>query len=126
MGMKWVEYNPNPAKRQTDDCTVRALSVVLGCTWDEAAVRLDAEAFRLKVMPDSKVAFHSLLKGLGFKRRIIPDTCPDCYTVDDFRVEHLKGVYVLATEDHVVAVKDGVIYDSFDSSAENPQFYWEE
>lgn len=124
--LRWIQTNPNPRNLLIDDCTVRALSIVLGCTWDEASVRLDAEAFRLKVMPDSRVAFHSVMKSLGFKRKIIPDTCPECYTVEDFRIEHPKGTYVLATDDHVVTIRDGCIYDTWDPATEVPEFYWEE
>lgn len=33
--MAYVHYNPNPWRLTTDDCTVRAISCVLGLDWDE-------------------------------------------------------------------------------------------
>lgn len=39
-------------------------------------------------------------------------------------MEHPIGVYVVGTGNHVVTVKDGEIWDSWDSSKEIPVYYW--
>ena len=56
---------------------------------------------------------------------IIPNTCPDCYTIADFCNDHPYGTYILATGTHVVAVIDGDYYDTWDSGNEIPIFYWQ-
>ena len=75
-------------------------------------------------MPNSDSVWGSYLRSKGFERAIIPNTCPDCYTVADFAADHPTGTYVLGTGTHAVTVQDGVIYDAFDSSNEIPIFYY--
>ena len=65
-----------------------------------------------------------LLKREGFKRYILPDTCPDCYTVRRFCLEHQNGQFILATGSHVIAVIDGDYYDTWDSGDEVPIYYF--
>lgn len=78
----------------------------------------------MKDMPSSNAVWGAYLKSLGFKRYIIPNECPDCYTVSDFAKEHSSGVYILATGTHVVTVKDGDYYDTWDSGKEIPIYYF--
>jgi hypothetical protein len=56
---------------------------------------------------------------------MLPNDCPDCYTVEDFCQEHPNGTFVVATHGHVLAVIDGNYYDSWDSGQENPIYYFE-
>ena len=120
----YVEYNPNPAGRNTGDCVIRALSKVMNTSWDETFFSVMAEAFTLKDMPSANSVWGSFLKNNGFKRSVIPDYCPNCYTIKDFCDDHFKGTFVLATGTHVVAVVDGNYYDSWDSGKEVPAYYW--
>ena len=75
-------------------------------------------------MPSSDAVWGAVLRRNGFRRRAIPDTCPDCYTAEDFAADHPKGVFVLAFGGHVATVRDGNILDSWDSSQELPQYYF--
>ena len=56
---------------------------------------------------------------------MLPNDCPDCYTVEDFCQEHPKGTFVVAVSGHVLTVVDGDAYDSWNSLAENPIYYFE-
>ena len=76
------------------------------------------------LMMDDKNVWGKVLKDLGFKRYIIPDSFPVDYTVKDFCRDHPKGVYIIATNNHVVTVINGDYFDTFDSGDENPVFYW--
>lgn len=120
----WIEYNENPAGRRVGDCAVRAVSVALGVDWERAFALLAINAFQMGDMPSSDSVWGSVLRQHGFYRTAIPDTCPDCYTAMDFAVEHPEGVYVLGFGGHVATVKDGKIYDAWDSSKEIPQYVW--
>ena len=76
-------------------------------------------------MPSANRVWGEYLREIGYVRRIIPDTCPNCYTVRDFCMEHPIGRYILGTGEHVVAVVDGYYYDSWDSGNEIPIYYFE-
>lgn len=71
-------------------------------------------------------AFGAVLRQHGFERKIIPNTCPDCYTIKDFCRDNPEGVFVVGTGSHVVAVIDGDYIDSFDSGDLLAIFYWED
>ena len=122
--MGFVYVNPNPDNNITGDCTVRALSLVLKTDWDTAYIELVVYGFMLKDMPSSNRTWSSMLYDHGFRRHIIPDTCPDCYTIRQFCIDYPEGVYLLATGTHVVAIIDGNYYDSWDSGNEVPVYYW--
>jgi len=82
------------------------------------------EGLEMADLPNSNAVWASYLKGLGFKKAIIPDTCPDCYTVEDFAEDNPHGIYVLCTGTHTVTVIDGNVYDAWDSSREIPTYYY--
>ena len=118
--------NPNPKSNIVGDCTVRAVALACGLSWDEAYTGLCDMGFYLKDMPNANRVWGAFLKNMGFVKSTIPNTCPDCYTIGDFADDHPHGVYVLGTGTHTVAVIDGTIMDSWDSSDEVPVFYWQE
>ena len=118
-------YNPNPTGARVGDCTVRAISKATGEDWARTFCFLCAEGMRLCDMPSANHVWGAYLRRRGFRRHALPDACPDCYTVADFCREHPSGVYVLAISGHVVCVQDGDYYDSWDSGAEAPAYYWQ-
>ena len=120
----FTQYNPNPAGRHVGDCSVRAISKALDTDWETAYVMLANSGFQMADMPSSDSVWGALLRKNGFYREAIPNTCPDCFTAEDFCKEHPQGVYVLAFGGHVATVVDGKLYDSWDSSMEVPQYYW--
>lgn len=75
-------------------------------------------------MPSANSVWGAYLRQHGFARNVIPNTCPDCYTVAEFAADHPRGVYVLALSSHVVCVEDGSYFDTWDSGSEIPLFYW--
>ena len=80
--------------------------------------------FKKKDMPSDNDIWELYLYNKGYRRGVLPDTCPDCYTVDRFCQEYPKGKYLLATGRHVVAVVNGDYYDAWDSGKEVPVYYW--
>ena len=122
----WIEYNVNPISNRVEDCAIRAISVALNISWDDAFDLIAHNAKQMGSVMHSNVVFGSVLRQHGFTRRIIPDTCPDCYTIKDFCIDHPKGTYVVGTGSHVVAVIDGNYIDTWDSGNEIPIYYWKE
>lgn len=120
----WTKYNPNPTGGRVGDCTIRAISKATGQTWEQTFIGLALEGFCLGDMPSANHVWGAYLKSKGFVRNIIPDNCPDCYTVESFCRDHPTGTYILAISGHVVAVVNGAYYDTWDSGREIPLYYW--
>ncbi len=120
----FIPVNPNPENNLTGDCTIRAISIVANQDWDTTYIGLAIEGFILKDMPSSNRTWMKYLYNHGFRRYIIPDTCPDCYTVSQFCMDNPLGTYLLATGSHVVAIIDGNYYDTWDSGQEVPIYYF--
>ena len=120
----WIEYNPNPLARRVGDCAIRAVSKALDVDWDTAFCLITISAFAEKDMPSSDAVWASVLRRNGFYREAIPNSCPDCYTAEEFCRDHPVGTFVLAFGGHVATAKDGNLFDSWDSSQLYPQFYF--
>ena len=120
----WKQFNNNPTGRNAGDCAVRAVSVALDTDWETAYALIAMNGFLMGDVISSNSVFGSVLRQHGFSRYAIPNTCPDCYTINDFADENPHGVYVVGTGNHVVTIRDGVIYDSWDSRQEIPAYYW--
>ena len=120
----YVEYNPNPLYKRVEDCAVRAVSKALNVDWDTAFDLLTEVAKKIADLQNSNLTIDILLRSNGFKREILPNECPFCYTAEDFAKEHDYGIYVLGFGDHVATIIDGDIYDSWDSSSMTPLYFY--
>lgn len=123
--MAFVTSNPNPKKSYVGDCVVRALSIALGKKWRDVFMDLAIEGLTLCDMPSSNQVWGEYLKSQGFERHSISDTCPLCYSIREFCNDNPKGLYILSTGNHVVTVKDGNYFDTWDSGDEIPIYYWQ-
>lgn len=121
---RWRDFNPSPVGRNVGDCSVRAIAKALNTDWETAYAMIALNGYLMGDMPSSNAVWGAVLRQEGFKRFAVPNTCPDCYTVEQFAVDHPKGIFVVGTGNHVVTVMDGLIYDSWDSSKEIPIYYW--
>lgn len=121
----FIEYNANPLGKQVGDCVIRAISKATNQDWATTYLGIVMQGYILCDMPSANNVWGAYLKQKGFVRHMIPDTCPDCYTVKDFCEEHPKGIFLLALSKHVVVIIDGNHYDSWDSGNESPIYYFE-
>ena len=122
--MVFEEYNPNPVGRHVGDCSIRAIAKALDIDWETAFILVTVNAYQMGDMPSSDSVWGAVLRENGFYKKIIPNYCPDCYTVEDFCKDHPNGIFVLGFGGHVATVVDGKLYDSWDSSKEIPIYYW--
>lgn len=120
----WIDYNPNPAGRKVNDCSVRAIAKALNIDWEKAYCLIAESGYLMGDMPSSNGVWGAVLRQHGFYRASLPNTCPDCYTAEDFCRDNNRGIFVLGFGNHVATVVDGNLYDSWDSSNEIPQYYW--
>ena len=107
-------FNLNPLGRRVDDCTVRAIGLALGITWDEAFVYLSEYARARAIMPDEVQYIDQFLSerfpkicGCKDKSRI---------TVGDFVKLNPVGTYLITMNGHITCCIDGCIYDTFNPS----------
>ena len=123
--MGYVNFNKNNKKKLVGDCVIRAIATLLNVDWDDVYLDITTKGFYMKDMPSSNEVWSSYLRDVGFERYVIPNSCPDCYTVKDFCIDNPQGQFLLATGSHVIAVIDGSYYDTWDSGDEVPIYYWQ-
>ena len=121
----YIESNNNPLNKRVGDCVIRAISTAENTEWDEIFLDLMLKSFEMKDIPSSNYVWGTFLKDLGYSRYVIPNTCPNCYTIRDFANDNPIGTFILATGTHVVAVLDGNYIDTWDSGDEVPIYYFE-
>ena len=122
--MAWVPYNENPQGNRVGDCTVRAIAKAMNVDWDTAFAGICVQGFAMKDMPSGNAVWGRYLMQKGYRRKLVPDECPDCYTLAAFCDDHPRGTYIVAFGSHVVAVIDGDYYDTWDSGQEIPIYYF--
>ena len=120
----FVLFNPNPEGKDVGDCTVRALSIALYKSWEQIYMDLCLQGYMMHDMPSSNNVWGAYLQIKGWKLRRLQDSCPLCYTVNDFCNDHPRGTYILGTGTHVICVVDGKYYDAWDSGKKVPLFYY--
>lgn len=123
--MSFVLKNPNPHNLNVGDCAIRAISIALDKPWNDVYAEVSMKGLLLSDMPSSNRVWGDYLEEQGFKLHIIPDSCPDCYSVKDFTNDYPRGTYVLGTGSHVVAVINGSYFDTWDSGNETVKYYWQ-
>ena len=121
----WQYINLNPRKKSVGDCTIRAIGIATDRNWYDVYLDLCLFGMLMCDMPSSNAVTTSYLKNKGFRRRTIPDDCPDCYTIENFCEDHPKGTFVIGTGSHLTTVIDGTLWDSWDSRNETPVYYFE-
>lgn len=121
----WQQYNPNQRGQRVGDCTVRAIAGALGMDWPTVYWMICIEGAIQQDMPDADAVWGAYLERMGYRRRLVEAECSKCYTVRDFAREHPLGTYILCPKGHVICVKDGNWWDTWDSGDERPIYYWQ-
>lgn len=114
-------YNANPTASRVGDCTIRAMSKVLGQSWERTYIDVCIKGLLLHDMPSANHIWGAYLEDKGYKRHIVPNQC----TVAEFADTHKTGAYILAISGHVVACINGTYFDTWDSGDCVPIYYWE-
>lgn len=120
----WIKCNVNPAKNNTADCVIRACAVALNKTWLQVSDEIYALSRSYYLSMSDDRLWGRYLYQAGFVPFLVPESCPGCVTIKRFCLIYPKGVYIIGTGSHAVAVVDGDYYDSWDSGEEIPSFFW--
>lgn len=116
----YVHYQPNPFGRSTTDCSIRAISKIMECSWDEALDVIVKYAKKYKDQTNCSTNLNTLLyEELGMhvfepKKRI---------TFEKFAKLHPEGTFALNSVGHICACVNGKLYDSWDSSRNKVEYY---
>lgn len=122
--MAWIKYNPNPTGRQVGDCAIRAVAKALDIDWETAYELIASAGYAMGDMPSADSVWGAVLRQNGFYRKAIPNTCPDCYTAEEFAEDNPRGTFVLGFGNHTATIQDGNLYDSWNSLNQIPIYYW--
>ena len=120
----WVRCNPNPDHKHVPDCMIRALCIALNRTWEEIYDDLADLGRKEHDVMNHDPVWGKYLYQKGFEPFLLPNTCPKCLTIRLFCQMYPRGIYIIGTGSHAVAVIDRDYYDSWDSGNEIPSFFW--
>ena len=118
----YVHYNGNPCGLNTGDCVIRAISIVTGMRPKKVYAGLCVFGYDCTQWGNVNSIWADFLQSLGYTRHMI--AANHRYTAAEFAAEHPKGRYILGTGSHAIAVIDGNIIDSWNSSNEIPLYYF--
>ena len=110
--------NMNPMNRNVDDCVIRSLSALTGKSWREMQEELSYFA-RLDGRMLDDVAFVE-----DYLDKRYPRECHYAKTVGEFAREYPNGKYAVTMPNHIVAVVNGLILDTFDPSDRTMRCAW--
>lgn len=140
--MKYEYFNPNPKVRvkadgtpmkwHKGDCTTRALSKALDCTWKEAFKLQCEKAMEVCNETDAKEVYESILLANGFKKGAVSkdyiknNHCRPTVSklIDDFYTGQGKHKLVIKCTHHLVASEGDTLYDTWDSNNETVWSFW--
>lgn len=106
--MSYRFYNANALGKFHNDCSIRAISLAEGKTWDETYRELSRIAQNNGIILDD-VNFIDPLLDSRYDR-----ICPREKYVGEFAEEHPEGTFLITMKGHITCCIDGVIYDTFD------------
>lgn len=116
----FVSTNPNPCRTLVGDCVIRAVSIAEGKKWAEVYIDICAVGLQMCDMPSSNSVWRQYLLNKGYVEHLIDGDI----RVREFADNNKKGVYILGTGSHVVAVVDGNYCDTWDSGDEPVVVYY--
>ncbi len=101
-------YNANKLGNYVDDCTIRAISLAEGNSWDYTYDKMSSLAQLNGTMMDDGKFIRDYLDCYYDRVRYLP------YTVGEVAGEYPNNVLLITMKGHITCSKYGTIYDSFD------------
>jgi hypothetical protein len=111
----FIYYNANEFGNNVEDCTIRAISVAEGISWDRAYQKLSDYARERGLMLSSVESVEKYLDEHYEK------VCEDYITVGEFAYNNPIGTFLVTMPSHITCIVNGEIVDTFDCS---DRFMW--
>jgi hypothetical protein len=73
---------------------------------------------------DTNPVWGAYLESIGYSLSIIDKSFVGRYTIKDFIEDHPYSTYIVATGSHVVCIKQGLAYDTWNSLGEQVAYYF--
>lgn len=123
----FIEYNRHPQHKRVGDCVVRAISTAFNKDYLETRKDLLKEAKSLKCKHYSDHGFSAkFMNKCGFRKMSFPAVKgEERMKLCEFANEHPNGTYIVHLAGHVVAVVDGCVLDTWDSTYLTVYTAWE-
>lgn len=125
---KYYQPNDKDLKDKVGDCQVRALSKALNLSWLEAfdlTIPICRELQTYTIFDCDLKKTKEAMKSLGFEYTGISNKKgSDRPTVKEFALSHRTGTYILSLSRHVVAVVDGIYFDTWDCGKKSLYGYY--
>lgn len=123
--MSYQYFNPNPDGKNVGDCVIRAICKAFDYDWEKAYIQMCLQGFIMHDISASDSVWGAYLRNHGFKKHVLPNICPECYTLKEFAENSPYGTFVVKTDDHVTTVVNGIYYDSWDSGNKVVIYYYQ-
>ena len=126
---KYYQPNQKDLKDNYGDCTVRALSKALNCSWLEAFDVMipfcrEYQCSNIFNLPSG--VEREIMEKLGFSYTGISNKKGTKRpTVKSFALSHPTGTYILNVANHEVALIDGIYYDTWDCGYKSLYGYYQ-
>ena len=122
---KYYQPNEKDIKDTYGDCVIRALTKAMQMEWLEVFDEMHPLSREMQVPFNCKPCYEKYLESKGFVYQGISNKKGSKRpTVDRFAKDHPSGRYVLRVANHIVAVVDGIYYDTWDSGCKSLYGYW--
>ena len=109
------KMNVNPKNLKAGDCVVRAIAYATEQSWEDVYDKLCELGKKMKRMPNEKQVYEKYLEQLGWFKFKQPRRFDNTkYTVDEFCKEFPKARYVVSVANHLTAVDERLIIDTWD------------
>ena len=123
------KYFKSSKRKYSQDCVVRSIMVATGWEWEQVFNALVPICIKLKDVPNSDAVykkFFSDMKWEACKVEKIEDDFGQMKlpTVEEFAMSHKQGTYILTVAGHMVCIKEGDWYDTWDSRYYKVRKYW--
>lgn len=117
---EWEYFQPNPKHEKAGDCQIRAVCATTGLDWYTVFDKMVEFCRENCYVWYSNEAYNYLEDKFGFTK--LPSAKrvkgKKATTVQMFCKEHPTGKFIVSTVHHVVGIKDGKYYDSWNSGEE--------
>ena len=114
-------FQPNPKNIKAGDCQIRAVCATTGLNWYEVFDRVTEFCRENCYMWFSKEGYNYLEEKFGFEKpyTVKREKGKKAITVQKFCQMNPKGTYIVSCAHHVVGIKDGKYYDTWNSGDES-------
>ena len=122
-----IKLNLNPKGRKACDCVIRAIAYATQQSWDKVYKDLFEIGFKMKRVAEEKQVYEKYLEDLGWQKQKQPRTYLNTkYTVNEFckEIAASNKVYIVSVANHLTAVADKEIVDTWDCGYKSVGNYW--